>query len=122
MLQQREILAGNNTLYLGSQLSCLSNKPKCVVRVFYKDAVYLCKEFGKEDELETIVKKQDQYTLISLTGTLWLAKVFSNYNWRLKRTTHTYYLYGVDRSEVTTILSSTCGKRVRGCFVPIPQL
>lgn len=95
---------------------------KCVVRIHQKDAVYLCKEFGKLDELGEVVTKKKQFVPISLTGGLTLVKLFDSYNYKTKITRHTYYLFGKDRNEVTTIQSTRCGRRIRGCFIPIPNL
>lgn len=95
---------------------------KCVVRIHQVDAAALCKEFGKEEELAVVVKRKDQYTLISLPGGLTIAKVFMNTSKWGKRTTHNYFLYGNDKDDVLAVLSAKCQKRIRGCFIPIPQL
>ena len=93
---------------------------KCVVRIFRKDAELLAREFNKLDELLQIVKREEEYLQINLTGSLFIAKVFASKS-KKKVTYHTYYLYG-PKDETSSILSRTCGKRVRGCFIPIPQL
>jgi len=98
------------------------NHRKRTVRLLARDAYSIAKKYYKEDEIRNYdVDKKEEYSIISLTGSLQIIKMYMTET-KQKTVMHNYYLRG-SKKDVQDELEGTCGRierLPRGCNFLLP--